>query len=139
MELSKSICANLQKIYPTDTYVAYSPYLSVHGHYDHVCLSNQQSTPRVMRLRSSSAESMNNSVLESLLHKMVFDSRSVTDNTKRAIHIYDRIVKMLPGTNPTIFVTPSDKKNKPQIFGPIKGVAHYWEPEFGSHVSVLLH
>ena len=79
MELSKSTCVNLQKIYPTDTVVAY-PYYKAYGNFDHVCYANELDTPRVMRLFVSAAASVNNSALESLLHKVVFDSRGITDN-----------------------------------------------------------
>ena len=138
MELVKSICVNLQTIYPTDTFVAY-PHSSVHGNFDAVCIAKEPHTPRVIHPRPSAAASVNNSALESLLHKVVFDSRDITDTIKRAIHIYDHIKKMLPETNATVFVQNSNINDKPEIFGPNKGVAYYWEAEFGSHVCVILH
>ena len=133
MEFSKSICENLKKIYPNDTYVAYDS--AAHGDYDHVFYVKESDKPRVMRLRPSAAGSVNNSALESLLHKVVFDSRGITENENRAIHIWNNIKKMLPGTNATVIVTNS---NDLQIFGSTKGVANYWETEFGSHVGVIL-
>ena len=139
MELSKSICVNLQKIYPNDTFVAYGCYSAVHGNFDKVCISNEPEKPRVMRLRFSAAASVNNSALESLLHKVVFDSRGITDGSKRATHIFDNIKIMLPGTKATVIVTGNNINDKPEIFGPNKGVAYYWEAEFGSHVSVIIH
>ena len=141
MELSKSTCVNLHKIYPTDTFVAYSYYSAAHGNFDKVCntIANEPDKPRVMHLRPSAAASVNNSALESLLHKVVFDSRGITDKLKRATHIYDHIYKMLPGTNSTVFVISTDINVKPEIFGPNKGVANYWEAEFLAHVSVILH
>ena len=139
MELSKSICVNLQKIYPNDTLVAYSCYLAAYGNCDNVCTSNELDTPRVIRLPSSAAASVNNSALEYLLHKVVFDSRGITDTYKRATHIRDHIKKMLPETNATVIVTASNINDKPEIFGPNKGVAYYWEAEFRSHVSVIIH
>ena len=67
------------------------------------------------------------------------DSRDIADKEKRATNIYDQIKKLLPETNATIIVTDSNKNDKPLIFGPNKGVAYYWEAEFGSHVSVITH
>ena len=138
MELSISTCVNLQKIYTTDTFVAFRYYSGFCGNFDHICFAKEPATPRVIRLRLSAAASVNNSALESLLHKVVFDSRGITERPKRATHIYDHIKKMLPGTNATVIVTDSDINDKPEIFGPNKGVAYYWEAEFGSHVSVIL-
>ena len=139
MEFSKSICVNLQKIYPNDTFVAYLYTSSSYGNINVVCTANELDKPNIIRLILSAAASVNNSALESLLHKVVFDSRGITDTYKRAIHIQDHIKKMLPGTNATVIVQNSNINEKPEIFGPNKGVAYYWEAEFGSHVSVIIH
>ena len=94
---------------------------------------------RVCRLILSSTNAIDNSALKSLLHRVVFESKSMSKSVDRARHISDQIHKMLPGYKYTVFVTYVSSNKRPQVYGPHKGLAYSWEPEFGKHVTIVLH
>ena len=94
---------------------------------------------RVSRLDLSSAEAIGDSALKSLLHRVVFESKSMSVSLDRARYISDQIDKMLPAYYITVNVTNVSSNDRPQVYGPHKGLAYFWEPEFGTHVTIVLH
>ena len=135
MELAKHICKNLRVQYPNDAFVAYTNHSASYGNYEDICDMNGT---RVCRLTLSSANSISNSALKSLIHRVVFESKSMSC-VDRAIHIHDQIDKMLSGYYGTVFVTRVSSNKRPRVYGPHKGLANFWEPEFGEHVTIVLH
>ena len=133
MELAKHICKNLRKVYPNDSFVAYTS--ACCGRIEDICDMNGS---RVGRLDLSSVNAIGDSALKSLLHRVVFESKSMSC-VDRAIHIHDQIDKMLSGYYGTVFVTRVSSNKRPRVYGPHKGLANFWEPEFGEHVTIVLH
>ena len=136
MELAKHICENLRVHYPNDSFVAYTDQTGYTGNYKYICDMNGT---RVRRLDLSSANAIGDSALKSLLHRVVFESKSMSDSQDRARHIRDQIDIMLPAYNRTVFITYVSSNDRPQVYGPHKGLAYFWEPEFGEHVTIVLH
>ena len=134
MELAKHICENLRKVYPNDSFVAYTS--ACCGRIEDICDMNGS---RVGRLDLSSVNAIGDSALKSLLHRVVFESKSMSDSLDRARHITVQISKMLPAYYRTVFVTLVSSNDRPQVYGPHKGLAYFWEPEFGEHVTIVLH
>jgi hypothetical protein len=134
MDMAKHICENLKKLYPDSTFVAYDDAFTSYGNLTTICDMNSS---RVSRFNNSNGESLSDDALKSLLHRVVFDSRATKPDLARATHIYDQITKMLPGRNKALFVINTDKSIA--VYGSHKGMAEFKEPEFGSHVTVVLH
>ena len=135
MELAKHICENLRQRYPNDSFVAFTATSAFSGNLDYIC--NMNGT-RVCRLYLSGKEAIGDSALKSLLHRVVFESKSMSNTTDRARHICEQIDKMLPAYQRTVFVTPVSSNDRPQVYGPPKGLAYFWEPEVGAHVTIVL-
>ena len=135
MELAKHICENLSVEYPNDSFVACT-YSAYSGNWKDICDMNGI---RVCRLILSSANAIGDSALKSLLHRVVFESKSMSDSQDRARYIREQIGKMLPAYCKTVFVTAVSSNDRPQVYGPHKGLAYFWEPEFGDHVTIVLH
>ena len=133
MELAKHICENLSVEYPNDSFVACT-YSAYSGNWKDICDMNGI---RVCRLILSSANAIGDSALKSLLHRVVFESKSMTF-IDRSKHLDEQIFKMLPAYCRTVFVTPVGSNDRPQVYGPHKGLAYFSEPEFGTHVTIVL-
>ena len=136
MELAKHICENLRVKYPNDSFVASTDDSASYGNCKRICDMNGT---RVDCLNLSSANPINNSALKSLLHRVVFESKWMSKRLDRAKHISDQIDIMLPAYCSTVFITNVSSNDRPQVFGPHKGLAYFWEPEFGNHVTIILH
>ena len=134
MELAKHLCENLRKQYPADSFVAFA--LSMSGTGNIVCDMNGS---RVIRLALSNAQAINDSGLKSLLHRLVFESKSMGESPERTTFLCNQIEQLLPNYYNSVFVSPLYSNDIPLVFGPHKGLAYFWEPEFGAHVTVLLH
>ena len=70
---------------------------------------------------------------------MVFESKSMNGASDRATHLWNEIKKLLPDYNATVFITYLDLNDRPKVYGPHKGLAYFSEPEFVSHVTIVLH
>ena len=136
MEFANHICENLRQVYPNDSFVAYTNDSAITGNCEFICDMNGT---RVCRLSLSSANAIGDSALKSLLHRVVFESKSMSDSPERASHIREQIDKMLPAYYATVFVTAVSSNDRPQVYGPHKGLAYFWEPEFGENVTIVLH
>ena len=98
MEFANHICENLRQVYPNDSFVAYANDSAISGNCEFIC--NMNGT-RVCRLESdsalksslrrlflSSANAIGDSALKSLIHRVVFESKSMSDSLERATHTY---------------------------------------------------
>ena len=137
MELARHLCERLRHEYPDDSFVAFTNASIDYGNRSLICYMNESI---VSRLFLSTTQEIGNSELKSLLHRVVFDSKSLCFTIGyRAIHLFDEIQKMLPCYCISVFVTEVGSNDTPQVYGPHKGRAYFWEPEFGDHVTVVLH
>ena len=139
MELAKHISENLRTQYPNDSFVACKSDNAAFGHGLPTSIICDMHGATVSRLPFSSAKAIDDSALKSLLHRVMLESKSMSTSVDRAEHISDQICKMLPGHYNTVFVTPVSSNDRPVVYGPHKGLAYFWEPEFGEHVTIVLH
>ena len=137
MELSKHISENLRTQYPNDSFVAFRG--DAYGHGLWKSLICNMYGANVIRLPLSSGEAIDDSALKARLNRLVFESKWMRNRLDRAKHIFDQIQKMLPATYNTVFVTPVISNTRPVVYGPHKGLAFFWEPGFGTHVTIVLH
>ena len=140
MELAKHISENLRTHYPNDSFVARTDATTGYGNVQDTSkfICNMHGA-KVSRLPLSSAEAIDDSALKSLLHRVVFESKSMSDSLDREMNIFDQINKMLPGHCCSVYVTDVSSNDRPVVYGPHKGLAYFWEPEFGAHVTIVLH
>ena len=141
MELAQHLCVNLRKQYPNDSFLAYlgaSTTAFGTGLNKHNIIFDMNNV-LVSRLALSDANTIGDSALKSLLHRVVFESKSMSDNMPRAKYLYDEVKKMLPDYYITVFVTDVISNDRPVLDGPHKGLTYFWEPEFGDHVTVVIH
>ena len=140
MELAQHLCVNLIKQYPNDMFVAiWAASTAGRGNGIGDGLLFNMNKIQIFRLRHSSAKAIDDSALKSLLHRVVFESKSIINNIERATNLLDQINKMLPDYNKTVFVTDANSNHRPEVYGSHKGLAYFWEPEFGTHVTVVLY
>lgn len=140
MEMAKHICENLSQLEPNKTYVAYTANSIGHfssGCFDPICNMNNT---KIVHLRISNGVAVGDSRLKSLLYRTVFETRTMSSND-RGNKILEEINAMLPNLYSSVFVSvPIANSNEcPLVYGPHKGVANYWEPEFGDHICIILH
>ena len=136
MEIAKHLCENLRQQYPNDSFVAYTD--DSNGYGNHALIFNMIGV-KVCRLIRSNAKIIGDSALKSLLHRVVFESKLMNDNVERARQLFDEIDKMLPDSSKTVFATNVNSNDCPVVYGPHKGLAYFSEPEFGTHVTIVLH
>ena len=136
MELAEHISENLKNSYKNDLFVAYTNLSCYAGYREKLCDMNGA---RVYRLLLSSEKAIGDSALKSLLHRLVFESKWMSVSRDRAKHISDEIDRMLPDYKNSVIVTDVSSNDRPVVYGPHKGLAYFWEPEFGEHVTVILH
>ena len=134
MDYARHISEKLRKLYPNETFVALSANGWYEGDYEEIC---NYKKIRVFKLRSSKGNKNENSALTSLLHRVVFVTRNWTDGAQRRDELYQRIRDMIPTNFVNINIVPQFETERPQVYGPHKGIAYFWEPEFGDHVTVI--
>ena len=90
---------------------------------------------RIRRLLLSEGPNVGNSALKSLLHRVVFESSTMT-SSERANQIGSKMDSMLPTHHNMTFVTLVSSNDRPVVYGQHKSVAYFEEPEFGAKVRV---
>ena len=140
MELAQHLCVNLRQQYPNDSFLAFwRSSTTAHGTGLNQYIIFNMNSVVVSRLPLSNAKAIGDSALKSLLHRVVFESKSMSDNMDRAVYIDGEITKMLPYYNKTVLVTDANSNHRPEVYGPHKGLAYFSEPEFGSQVTIVLY
>ena len=99
---------------------------------------SEQAKIYVMQLIRTSADQVFEFSLRTHVSDVVFNSRFQQTPKVRSNYLKKVISKMLPNYNVVVFVWDENSNNRPQVVGKHKGDAIFMEPEFGSHVYILL-
>lgn len=134
MDYARHICEKLLKLYPNETFVAMSSYGWYEGDYEEICNYKEI---RVFKLRSSKGDRNDNVELTSLLQRVVFETRNFRDRGQRRDTLYQKIRNLIPTNFVNVIIEPQSEAELPRVYGAHKGIAYFWEVEFGDHVTVI--
>ena len=128
MELEKHMCENFRQQYPDDYFAAFMDSTSAFIDSSRICDMNVSRVWRLLILSSSFCYTAS-SLKVSRLRIMWRGRDTCQIRSKQCFWVYCA----------SVFVTPVSSNDRPLVFGPRKGLAYFWELEFGEQVTVVLH
>lgn len=108
------------------------------SHMNNDILFQDSETLFIFRVLPSKGESISNSSLKSLIHRLVYESKD-SSSSKRCIFLHEELNRMLPNHNHAVTVfDKASKARKPYSSGPNKGEVYFDDRNFGSPVHIIL-
>lgn len=137
MDVAKEICENLRKIYISDSFMAITGSVAYFGTFNKIYDKNNV---LLIRLPPSTGEAVEDDHLNSLVHRSVYESKSIKLSVERAEQIFNHITKMLPGRNKIVLIRDANSDNLDfKLYGSHKGTTEFKYSEFGSPVTVFIY